>query len=189
MDREQLCREVERVTGRRMEASDDFVWLSGQISSRMQKAVSVNTLKRFWGYFEGGGKNHEVKPRTSTLDALAQFVGYRDYKMLCRGCEVQDEDSHRILSRHVNTRTLVPGQLVVFHWLPDRRMKVEHQGKGCFIVVEVENSKLSVGDTFECPLIIENEPLFLGNLIHEGHRPVAYVAGKIDGIRFELVEE
>lgn len=30
-----------------------------------------------------------------------------------------------------------------------------------------------------------NEPLFIDNLVHDGGKPVCYVAGKKDGITFE----
>ena len=43
-----------------------------------------------------------------------------------------------------------------------------------------------MGDTFNCELFIEGEPLYLSQLIHEGQQPMVYVVGKKDGIRFEV---
>ena len=54
--------------------------------------------------------------------------------------------------------------------------------------MEAENTKLSVGDTFMCDIFIDGEPLYLSNLVHEGRPPMVYVAGKKDGIRFQLIE-
>ena len=51
------------------------------------------------------------------------------------------------------------------------------------------NSKLSVGDTFECVLFIEGEPLYLNNLVHEGNPPIAYQIGSKSGVRFEVIED
>jgi hypothetical protein len=56
-----------------------------------------------------------------------------------------------------------------------------------FRVVESKNSKLSQHDTFICERIIENQPLFLSNLIHENGNPVNYICGKKGGVKFQLI--
>lgn len=184
MKDERLCKEVERVLGRTMTTPQDFVWLSRQVAGRLRHTVSVNTLKRLWGALGDAGA-----ARRSTLDMLAQFIGFRDYATFCKvqtdGCTQSD----KVLSRHLYTRNLARGLRLRCTWLPDRVIVAEHQGDGHFVILEVENSKLSVGDTFECALIMENEPLYLGNLVHEGTGPVAYVAGRRDGVRFEIIED
>lgn len=185
MKDELLCREVERVQGRVMSTSQDFVWMSEQIMLRTHKTLGVNTLKRFWGYLDASG----AATRASTYDVLAQYIGFRDYHAFRQSLADNATQSNKVLSRNVNARTLASGLRLRVTWLPDRVMEAEHLGEGHYVVRNVENSKLSVGDTFECALIIENEPLFLGNLMHEGVGPVAYVAGKRDGVRFEIVED
>lgn len=182
---EQLRKEVERITGRCMQSHQDFAWLSEQIADRSRYLVSVNTLKRLWGYFESDAR----KTRRSTLDTLSQFVGFRDYASFCHQQESMGVESNPVLSRHLDARRLPCGLKLRFTWLPDRVMVAEHLGKGHFVVRSVERSKLSVGDTFECGLILENEPLYLCNLSHDGMGPVAYVAGKQDGVRFEVLED
>lgn len=185
MKDERLCREVERALGREMRTPQDFVWLSEQICAGQRNTLSVNTLKRFWGYIDSG---HAVT-RQSTYDILAQFVGFRDYTVFCQQQELSGENSNAVLSRSLNTRTLAPGLKIRVTWLPDRELIAEHKGRSRFVITSVMNSKLTVGDSFECALLIENEPLYLSNLMHEGNGPVAYVAGKQNGIRFEIVED
>ena len=68
-------------------------------------------------------------------------------------------------------------------------MCVELRQGNCFEVIEAEQTKLSVGDTFECDIFIEGEPLYLSQLIHEGRPPMVYVAGKKSGILFEVKSE
>lgn len=182
---ENLCRDIERVVGRTMITSSDFVWLSGQIAARQRSSVSVNTLKRQWGYLE----KDDTSVRRSTLDILSQFIGFRDYSTYCRQCQSLDPQSNPVLSRHIDTRRLERGLRLRITWLPDREVVIEHLGSCQFIVRSVKNSKLAVDDTFECMLFMENEPLYLGNLVHLGAGPVAYVAGKRDGIRFEIIED
>ena len=182
---EKLIQEVERVSGRHMETAQDFVWLKEQICRKGCSFVSLNTLKRLWGYLPSS----YATTRRSTLDSLAQYVGYRDYDIFCNHQDYADKTSNNVLSRHLSTKLLARGLKLHITWLPDRDLVVEHMGAGRFVVCSVENSKLSVGDMFTCQLIIENEPLYLGNLVHNGQTPVAYVAGKQEGVRFEVMED
>ena len=55
-------------------------------------------------------------------------------------------------------------------------------------VLDSQNSKLQVGDTFHCSIFIEGEPLFLDKLSHGTYQNIAYVAGKKDGVHFELIK-
>ena len=185
MKDERLCREVERVQGRVMKTPQDYAWLSEQIFLRTHNQLSINTLKRFWGYLESDGS----VTRMSTYDILAQYVGFKDYNTFCQNLEGDNTQSNKVLSRHLSTKSIACGLTLRVTWLPDRILEAEHLGSGKFIIRKVENSKLSVGDTFECRLIIENEPLYLCNLVHEDTAPVAYVAGKRDGVRFEIIED
>lgn len=60
-------------------------------------------------------------------------------------------------------------------------------GNSRFEVTESINSKLSVGDTFSCNLFIQNEPLYLSNLIHEGYTSLNYVAGENNGVNIRVL--
>ena len=180
---EELCRTIERAVGKPIATAQDFVWLSDQIMESQHQVVGVNTLKRLWGYMGDG----QVMTRRGTLDVLAQFVGFRDYMMFCK--QDNGRSSNFVLSRYTETKQLAAGMFIRISWQPDRVCTVEHLGQSRFIIREVVNSKLSVDDTFECAVLIENEPLYLNNLIHEGQPPVRYVAGRKSGIRFEVMEQ
>ena len=68
-----ICLAIEKATGKTFEAPSDFNWLSDSIMERTNEHLSTSTLMRLWGYREG------VKPRKTTLDILAQYLGYRNY--------------------------------------------------------------------------------------------------------------
>ena len=61
---------VERKFGSQPASTAAFVRLSGE----MGDAVSPSTLKRLWGYV-----GMQVSPRKATLDAMAEYVGFRDF--------------------------------------------------------------------------------------------------------------
>ena len=71
---QQLCEAIERQMGRAMQSPLDFKWLSERIFERVHETLSPTTLMRLWGYRTG------VVPRQATLDILARFLGYADYR-------------------------------------------------------------------------------------------------------------
>ena len=80
------------------------------------------------------------------------------------------------------------GQRLIITWRPDRRIVVRHRDNGHFEILEAENTKLRVGDTFRCHLMIQHEPLYLDDVVHLGQPTMAYVAGQKDGVMVEVCE-
>ena len=68
-------------------------------------------------------------------------------------------------------------------------MTIQYIGLSMFKVLKSQNSKLSQNDIFICERIVENQPLLLSNLIHDNGDPTNYICGKIDGVKYQLVEE
>ena len=67
-------------------------------------------------------------------------------------------------------------------WKPNRRCTFRYLGNQQFIVEATENSKLKVGNTFSCSVFILGAPLYLTDLKQGDNAPVAFVAGKKDGL-------
>ena len=183
-----LCDAVEKHVGMKMVRSQDFDWLAEKILEQQHQMVSANTLKRLWGYFD----HVRVETRKSVLDLLAQYLGYSNYMVFVQTLEMAaaNKSSNEVNTNHLEVKKLPVGQQVCVTWLPDRRLVMEHLGQGRCVIREVENSKLCVGDTFNCQLLIEGEPLFLGSLCRVGESfsdSVAYQAGKQGGIHFEVL--
>ncbi len=183
MELERLKQEVERVLGRQLCTARDYEMLSEQLVKCIHERLSPTTLKRLWGYL----RNEEVQTRQYTLDVLARFVGYRNYQEFCAGAALEDEvqSGVRVVER-VKADELRPGQELIIRWRPDRRVVVKHQGYGHFVVMESEHSKLRVGDTFVCQLMLQHEPLYLDQLVHEGLPPTTYIAGERNGVNIEV---
>lgn len=177
-----LCEAVEQKLGKAMQTPFDFECLEERIEEKTKERVSASTLMRVWGYRKG------VSTRQSTLDILARYLGYADYATFCQWVPTKDDEpqSDEVVSRHLRTADLKVGQQVELTWQPNRRCVVKLQKGRSFRVIEAEQTKLSVGDTFECDIFIEGEPLYLSQLVHEGRSPMVYVAGKKSGIHFEV---
>lgn len=185
MKKDELKQEVERVVGHELREARDFELLSQLIFKGTREQLSPTTLKRLWGYL----KNEEVQTRQHTLDVLARFAGYRSYEDFCTHPDnKEDVQSGICIEERVSTEKMRLGQRLIITWLPDRRIVVRHLGGSRFEILEAENSKLSVGDTFRCHLMIQHEPLYLDELNHQGLPPTAYVAGQRDGVMIQVCD-
>ena len=69
---------IEKAVDRKMQTPKDFDFLSESIFGKIGERVSPTTLKRLWGYL-----SEPTIPRLSTLNILAQFVGYVGWTAFC----------------------------------------------------------------------------------------------------------
>ena len=183
-DRQRLKEKVETVVGKKIETPRDFNFLSKQVEGFTGESLSASTLKRVWGYVDSASKQSKY-----TLDTLAQMVGYASWDNFVKGGMEDSFVSFRIISRKLVSDALVFGDLVKLVWKPDRVVTVEYQGQSTFRVVESVNSKLSVGDTFQCSQFVDKQELYLNNLIHPGMPVTDYVCGQQGGIVWSLVSK
>lgn len=176
-----LKKHIEQMIGQPVTTPKEFTQLAEKIFHRTHVQISSTTLKRLWGYL-----NEPVAPRMSTLNFLAQFLGYSNWPSFCESTTSPlDAQSNLIINKMLSTEQLPRYAHIRLTWAPERVCEIRHEGNGRFSVIHSEKTKLQVGDTFECKLFIEKEPLYLYNLIHQGQKVPAYVAGKKDGIHFE----
>ena len=185
MKQDLLKQEVERTFGHQLKETRDFEELSHLLVSHTRERLSPTTLKRFWGYL----KNEEVQTRPHTLDVLARFVGYKDFEDFCAQADCLDEVQSGIKAEErITSEGLRRGQRLIITWRPDRKIVVRLLGNSQFEIIEAENTKLSVGDTFRCHLMIQHEPLYLDEVVHQGQPAMVYVAGQKDGVVIEVCE-
>ena len=181
---EKLCKEIEAALHRQMKTPKDFDFLKERIFGRLHILVSSTTLKRLWGYLD-----ESVTPREKTLDVLTQFLGYRNWEEYTH--RVQDPEgsqSSPVMNRKISVREeMTLGKSIRLTWQPDRVCDIEYLGDLTFKVIASENTRLQEGDTFQCSLIVEGEPLYLDNLIQGHKQPTAYVCGKKSGVLFEEI--
>ena len=181
-----LQEKVEAIAGRKMATPRDFDYLSARIFDGTKTYIAPITLKRFWGYL---GEKYRKKPFRSTLDTLATYAGYQDYENLVNSLFNGSDWSCEVQHGHdLQTASLHKGTLIELKWKPDRCVVIKYEGNDKFCIVESKNSKLTVGDTFQCYQFIGHQPLFLRNLVHNNGEPTGYVCGKEGGIKYRIIE-
>jgi len=182
-DLERLKEEVETLVGRTIKSPKDFDFLSRQVKGYMKENISVSTLKRMWGYVSSTSK-----PSQFNLDLLSRMVGYSDWESFVGGQDGEVSSRFFVKSKLV-TEALDVGDRLRLTWQPGRIVTLQYQGNDVFLVEESIKSKLQKGDTFTCHQFVDSEPLYLSNLLHPGYEKCNYVAGKVGGIRWNVVEE
>ena len=181
---EQLRSDIETALKKRLCTPKDFDFLRERIYARLHVLVSRTTLMRIWGYVD-----EDVTPRKGTLDILTQFLGYPDWDGYSQlSLLPKEQQSNPVMGRRLSVaKTLKRGEMLRLTWQPDRVCDILYLGNLQFRVTASEHTRLTEGDTFECSLIIEGEPLYLDNLIQGNLPAVAYVCGKKSGVCFEFV--
>ena len=188
--KDKLLRGIEEKTGLSMQHNNDFVTLSETLFVTLHKRISPSTLKRIWGYVSSLG----VKPRPYTLDTLANYLGAANFAEFCSigGGKIAEDNSEQIIISYApfwDTKRLAIGAIVKARWKPNHGFVLRHLGECLFEVIEAENCQVMVGDTFECGTFVNGLPLQGYNLTHQGVKGFTYIAGKVDGVMYEVKEE
>lgn len=182
-----LRKEIERTLGRAMKTPKDFTFLSEEIFRTTHKHLNDFTLKRFWGYIDRGSCN------TSTLNILAGFAGYGDWKGYVNSVLNNEGTSGPLTDAFLTVRALKVGAMIRLRWSPDRIVDVRYLGDERLQVVESVNSKLTVGDVYVCNAIVANQPLILHKhqSVEASDSPTneMYVCGKRSGVTFCLLSD
>ena len=173
---QELLKQIEERTGINPKSPTDFNQLSDIIWDSTHEQLSASTLKRLWGYFKGVGAI-----RNSTLVILAKYLGFKDWDDFLEHLN-QENGSDPVLSPIVKAEDLSVGDRITVSWKPNRCCTFRYLGNQQFIVEAASNSKLKVGNTFNCNVFILGAPLYLTELIQNDNPPVVFVAGKKDGL-------
>jgi hypothetical protein len=183
---EKLIKDIESAVGFTVDSPKDFEQLKQRITSRTGHVISTTTLKRIWQYLP-----NEVCSSRHTLNILSQFLGYKNWEEYNTSSSNNEEnESDPLMCRHINVlNDLTTGDVICLTWHPGRVCRIEYLGNQRFKVLYSEKTRLKAGNTFECGLIIENEPLFIDRLVQNNLPPIAYVCGKKTGVRFEINTE
>lgn len=175
---EQLKTLVEDKFGKGLNTTTDFEAFSLEMHYKAQLELSPSTLKRMWGYV-----NDSHKPRVATLDVLARYLGYANYRAFVRWLKTSTRfNSSFIHAAQLMSGALQEGDEVEIGWTPNRLVRLKYVGKSFYEVESVENSKLRVGDRFLTGCFLKGQPLYLPYLLRGGERTEPFVAGRNGGL-------
>ena len=164
--------------GRDMETPADFSDLSDDIRVKLKcSSISATTLKRLFGYIK-----YDKCISLSSLSLLARYLGYSGWNAFCMNYK---SESDFISNQVIYSKNLSKGDSVVFEWNPNRYCLAEFLGNDKFLVIDAQNCKLEIGDTFTTTQFTLNNPLIITDLIQirmSDNSPKKYVAGSKSGL-------
>ena len=154
----------------------DCQWLAGKIG------IGETTLKRMLGFTSDSGRT----PHRSTLNIIAEFLGYKDYSAMAIDLELPEVVISDFDEREaIETDTLNIGDIVEITYLPNRFFSLKYVGDSRFIIESVENSRnLLAGDIVKITHIEKGFPLYMAEVVRDGKNLGAYEAAKNGGLTY-----
>ena len=167
---------LKRKSGSDLRQPSDCEILSLDIESKTGVRIGATTLKRLVGFAQD-----ERTPHTSTLDAIARYLGYAHWDELSK-IEDNGNSDFETLDDEVRSADLQPEACVEITYLPDRRLILEYLGNNRYQVTTSENSKLQKGDEVEILNFVLHHPLLVVNVWRDGESLGQFTAGRVSGL-------
>ena len=173
-----LCRDIEQHFGQQLQSPADFQLLLQQIWEKQHAVLSLSTIKRLWGYVASNGT-----PRLSTLNTMAQFLGFADWNAYLVALEQRGGiESALCTGEGIQTADLQAEDRIVVAWQPNRQCTFRYLGENQFVVEDSTNAKLQQGTTFSAARFMMGQPMYLDNILLADGTHTSYVAGKSHGL-------
>ena len=173
-----LRSDLEQRVGQQLQSPADFQLLIQQIWEKNHAVLSLSTIKRLWGYVESNGA-----PRLSTLNTLAQFLGFTDWNAYLVALEQRGGiESTMFTGEGIQTADLQVGDKIAVAWQPNRQCTFRYIGDNQFVVEESKNAKLQQGTIFSAARFMIGQPMYLDNILLADGTRTSYIAGKRNGL-------
>ncbi len=137
-----LLKRVEHKYAKPLATTSDFDAFSNHLNQEYRILLSPSTLKRLWGYV-----NYFHKPRTTTLDLLANYVGYDHFYEFVKLMENEKGKNKEILFSNL-IEVMNEGECFEVTWNPNCYLLLQYQGNYTCRVIETRNTMLKPGDLF-----------------------------------------
>ena len=167
---------LKRKSGSGLRLPSDCELLSLDIESKTGVRIGATTLKRLLGFAQD-----ERQPHTSTLDAIAHYLGYTHWDELAK-IEDQGNSDFGSPDGEVRSANLQVCCEVEITYLPDRRVVMFYLGNNRYRIQQSENSKLLVGDEVEILSFVQHHPLLVMQVWRSGQSLGQFTAGRISGL-------
>ena len=163
-------------SGSDLRLPSDCERLSLDIESKTGVHLGATTLRRLLGF-----SADERTPHTSTLDIIAQYLGFAHWEALSH-LECGANSGFDSVVGEVRTDDVEIGTTITVYYLPDRTVSMEYHGHHKFYVKHSENSKLLEGDYLEIDHFIPHYPLLIKHVWRDEKDLGAFTAGRTGGI-------
>ena len=168
--------QIELKLGRNIRYHSDLECLCIEIENETKQKVSLNTLKRLFGFISGVSE-----PRLYTLDTIALYLGFTNWDVYLLSLDQSGNSGFNSL-QEIRIESLPVSSIVEFGYDPDRIVQLKFNGQNQFNVILAKNSKLQENDLVEITHFVLNYPLVILNVLRDGKCMGRFTAGKVGGL-------
>ncbi len=154
--------------------SADCASLAGKIG------IGETTVKRMLGLVGENSPEKHRTPHVSTMDILAKWLGYDNYKSLLMEIGEQDYSSEFTSMNNIDVKDLAEGTQVQIKYEPGRVIVMTYLGNSIFMINESINSKLQKGDRVTVSFLVLGLELIVKEVVR-GERNLGGYRGAKDG--------
>ncbi len=173
----ELIKKVEARLGRPLKYSADCELLAQAIEDMTGERLGVTTIKRLFGF-----AGEQTEPRGTTMDIIAQYLGYSDMKDMASKLGNQSDISMFTPVDQLDIAGLEEGTQIQIAYDPDRVIVLTYMGDCRFIVNESINSKLRKGDKVHITQLAKGFELMVGDVVRDGNSIGSYHSAKNGGL-------
>ena len=176
--------QIETKLGKSIRYHSDLEHLCFEIEKTTKHKISLNTLKRLFGFIAG-----VTEPRLFTLDTIAIYLGFSNWDVYLSSLQQTGNSGFNSL-QEIKIENLPLLSVIEFGYDPDRTVQIRFEGKNQFTVISAKNSKLCENDTLEISHFVLHYPLVILHVIREDKNLGRFTAGKVGGLTvLKLVEK
>ena len=168
--------QIEAKLGQKVRYHSDLECLCIEIEKETKQKISLNTLKRLFGFIAGVSE-----PRLYTLDTIAIYLGYSNWDVYLLSLDKSGNSGFNSL-QEIRIESLPVSSIVEFGYEPDRIVQVRFEGQNSFNVILSKNSKLQENDLLEITHFVLNYPLVILNVLRDGKSMGRFTAGRVGGL-------
>lgn len=173
----ELRKRVEERLGMPLRYSADCELLVQAIEEATGERLGVTTIKRMFGF-----AGELTEPRGTTMDVIAQYLGYTDMKDMSSKLGNRSDISMFTSVESVDPASLAGGTQLQITYDPDRLIVMTYLGDSRFIVNESQNSKLRKGDKIRIAQLAKGFDLLALGVVRDGEDIGQYHAAKNGGL-------
>lgn len=144
--------------------------------------IGETTVKRMFGLVKQQSELNRT-PYNSTMDIVAKWLGYENYKELLREIGEGDSSSEFTSMKQIDVSDLKVGSQVQLSYIPSRFILMTYLGEGEFLINESKNSKLQKGDKLRLTHLVLGQELIATEVVREGSSLGGYRAAKDGGLQ------
>ena len=177
MINQEIIRKIEKKFGKKVEYGFDCDALAEAIREETGQPIALSTLKRMMGFV-----SQECTPRLSTMDIIARYLSYPNYRTLAQEVNGDTEISDFAWVEELESKSLKEGTQLQITYDPGRVLVLTYLGNNTFIVNESFKSKLQQGDKVTISHFTKGFELLVSDVVRNGESLGPYQAAKAGGL-------